>query len=125
MRWTYCALAAVLAGCGTDEDPRLDEPTFEVVTLTVLAPSCGQVQCHSTTTRTEELAFDTLDAARETMIDRMGIADAARMGRGLETSLWSVIIGEDDRMPPDSPLASHDITLVRTWLVAGAPGLAP
>ncbi len=113
-------LAVALAACGTEEDER--PVTLDVVTLTVLAPTCGQVQCHSTTTRTEDLAFDTVDAAREAMIE-LDVDLAVDANRPLENDLWNVIIGEEKRMPPDTPLASKDVELIRTWLVAGAPGV--
>lgn len=114
---TLCtALAiALLAGCGTTPDER--PATLEVVTLEVLAPTCGQVQCHSTTTRTEGYAFDTIDAARESLRD-MGV----RAKRGGE--LYDVLTADgEDRMPPDSPLNDQDIALIMTWIDDGAPGL--
>jgi len=120
-RWTCLAFVAALGGCGTEED---DRPlTLEGVTLTVLSPSCGQPQCHSTATRTEGLAFDTVGDSREALIDlELDLAVAAN--RPLETDLWNVITANGkERMPPDSPLASEDIAYIRRWLVAGAPGL--
>jgi hypothetical protein len=108
--------AILLVGaCGTDPDPR--EPTFDVVAQEVLAPTCGQVQCHSTTTRVEGYAFDTRAAARESLID-MGV----RNGRNNE--LMNVLSSDgDERMPPDSPLNQQDLDLVTKWIDMGAPGL--
>lgn len=101
--------------CGTDPDPR--EPTFDVVAQQVLAPTCGQVQCHSTTTRVEGFAFDTRDAARASLLD-MGV----RNGRNNE--LTDVLFGDgDERMPPDSPLNQQDLDLITAWIDMGAPGL--
>src|SRR5689334_23195565 len=59
------AFSALIA-CGTTDDR---PATVEVVSLEILAPTCGAVQCHSTTTRTEGLAFDTLDEAKASMRD--------------------------------------------------------
>jgi hypothetical protein len=117
----YVALATLVVACGTDDDER--PATLEVVTLTVLAPSCGQVQCHSTTTKTEQLAFDTVDDARASLID-LEVKLSVAVNRPLENDLMNVLLGDGlARMPPDSPLADQDIALIRAWLVAGAPGL--
>lgn len=114
-RCIRAALVALVAGCGTTPDER--PATLEVVTLEVLAPTCGQVQCHSTTTRTEGLAFDTIDAARESLRD-LGVG----AGRGGE--LYEVLTADgEERMPPDSPMNDQDIALIMTWVDAGAPGL--
>lgn len=120
MTWRPLLLAlAALGACGSEPDDR--PVTFEVVTLTVLAPTCGQVQCHSTVTQTEGLAFDTLDAARESL-DDLGVRPG--VGRDLlDSDLWEVMAGDGEPMPPDSPLADADLDLVRRWLVADAPGL--
>ncbi len=106
---------ALLAGCGTTPDER--PATLEVITLEVLAPTCGQVQCHSTTTRTEGFAFDTIDAARESLRE-----PEVRGGRGGE--LYDVLTADgEDRMPPDSPMNDQDIALIMRWIDDGAPGL--
>lgn len=102
------AWLVVVAACGTSPDER--PVTFEVVTLSVLAPTCGQVQCHSTTTRTAGLAFDTLAAARDSM-----------QSRGDRQEILDQI--QDGSMPPDAPLADEDAALIEAWIAAGAPGL--
>ena len=108
-------ILAILAGCGTDPDPR--DPTFEVVAQQILAPTCGQVQCHSTTTRVKGFAFDTPEAARASLLDM-----DARRGRNSE--LYEVLTDDGgDRMPPDSPLNQQDLDLITAWLDMGAPGL--
>jgi hypothetical protein len=101
--------AVLAAACGTDPDNR--PVTFEVVTLEVMQPTCGQVQCHSTTTWTEGLAFDTLDAASVSF---------KSISAG---ELKDVILGQEDRMPPDLPMAEQDQQLLFKWLDAGKPGL--
>ena len=117
LRWSCFAIAAALAACGTEED---DRPlTVEAVTLTVLAPNCGQPQCHSTATRTAGYAFDTVDEAKKSLHDLVYKTDL------LKSTLWFVLLAEngEGRMPPDAPLATDDIAYIRRWLVAGAPGL--
>ena len=107
--------AALLVGCGMSEDPR--PATFEVVTLEILAPSCGQVQCHSTSTKTRDYAFDTLPSARLTL--RQLVGPTAE-----QSELISVMRSNGGRrMPPDYPLPEVDIQLIETWIDAGADGL--
>ena len=105
-------LVCLLVGCGTD-DPR--PPTVEVIATEILAPTCGQVQCHSTTTHTSGLAFDTLAAAKASLRELTGSGK-----RGLTYVLHAT---GGSRMPPDSPLDPADIALIETWLANGAHGL--
>jgi len=107
-----------MTACGTSPDDR--DPTLEVVTFEVLAPHCGQVQCHSTFTRTEGLAFDTLEDAK-TSLKSTKLCVAPNDGCGL----YDVLDGTNDteRMPPDVPLAKEDRALIEAWINAGAPGL--
>ncbi len=107
-RLAILAIATAMAGCGTTSDER--PVTFEVVTLSVLAPTCGQVQCHSTSTHTQGYAFDTLSASRESL-----------RATGDRDEIWKQI--ESGEMPPDAPLADEDKALIKAWLDAGAPGL--
>lgn len=113
-RLLLVTLLAGLAACGTTPDER--PATVEVIALSILAPSCGQVQCHSTTTNLEGLAFDTLAAAKKSLTE-LGVTRA-------NNELIEVLHGEgDERMPPDAPLADEDIALIEAWIAAGAPGL--
>src|SRR5688572_15529629 len=117
-RFVVAALvAAVVAGCGTDPDPR--EPTFEVVVIEVLRPSCGQVQCHSKTTEINGYAFDTLESSRAALM-KLNV----RMNP-LANNLINVLEGQGglEQMPFDSPMAEPDRALIDAWLTAGAPGL--
>jgi hypothetical protein len=108
--FTLLACSALFACGTTDERP----VSVEVVSLEILAPSCGAVQCHSTTTRLEGLAFDTLDEAKASMRE---LEVRARDGG----ELLEVI--EENEMPPDSPMFENDIDLIRAWIDAGAVGL--
>jgi hypothetical protein len=112
---TTLALCCVLAACGTSPDER--PISVEVVALSILAPSCGQVQCHSTTTKTEGYAFDTLEAAKTSLRELVGTSTS-------NSELVEVLHADgEERMPPDSPLADEDIALIEAWIDAGAPGL--
>jgi hypothetical protein len=97
----FCAF---LAACGTtDERPA----TFEVIVYEVMAPTCGAVQCHSTSTRIQGLAFDTLDAARDSLRNTGDIIEVI----------------DEQSMPPDSPMFENDIVLLKKWIADGKPGL--
>lgn len=98
----------LVAACGTEPDSR--PVTFEAVVFEVLAPTCGQVQCHSTSTHTEGYALDTLEAARSSM---SGAGDRRKLLEEME----------DGSMPPDAPLDERDLALFKAWIDAGAPGL--
>jgi len=108
-------LAVATVACGTTQDDR--PATFEYITLEVLAPSCGTVACHSTTTKTEGYAFDTLDAARASL--RRLVAPGQPDG----SLINDVLTSSRKRMPPDAPLADEDIALIQKWITAGAQGL--
>lgn len=102
------AVLPLLAACGTEPDER--PVTFEAVVFEVLAPTCGQVQCHSTSTHLEGYALDTLDAARASMSSSR---DRDKLYREME----------EGAMPPDAPLDERDLALFKAWIDAGAPGL--
>ncbi|MEO8701465.1 MAG: hypothetical protein ABI867_15570 [Kofleriaceae bacterium] len=102
---------ATLAGCGSADDRAA---SVEVISLEILLPSCGAVQCHSTTTRTAGYAFDTLEEAKASLRD-MGVS----AGNGGE--LLEVI--DDKEMPPDSPMFEADVALIEQWIADGAQGL--
>jgi hypothetical protein len=113
----YLAAIALVAACGTTPDER--PLTLEVVTLEVLAPSCGQVQCHSTTTRTEQLAFDTVEASQQSLI-RLDVDNPDFFGG----QLFEVLDGANGVfMPFDAPLADQDYALLAAWITAGTPNL--
>ncbi|MEO8704136.1 MAG: hypothetical protein ABI867_29055 [Kofleriaceae bacterium] len=103
--------AAACVGCGSSDDRT---PSVEVISLEILLPSCGAVQCHSTTTRTAGYAFDTLEEAKISLRD-MGV------GPGNGGELLEVI--DDNEMPPDSPMFEADIALIEQWIADGAQGL--
>jgi hypothetical protein len=106
----------LVAACGTTPDER--PVTIEVVSLSILAPTCGQVQCHSTSTHLQGYAFDTLAEARTSLakIVKPGDPDRSKLVDVLHET-------GDKRMPPDSPLNDEDIALIEAWINAGAPGL--
>ena len=108
-------VAAAVAGCGTTPDSR--PQTFEYITLEVLSPACGLVACHSTSTRVAGYAFDTLAVSREAL--RVLVTP----GHPEQSELYQIISTPREVMPPDAPMATEDIDLIRSWILAGAPGL--
>lgn len=108
MRLLLLSSLVVVAACGTEPDSR--PLTLEVVALEVLAPACGQVQCHSTATHTEGYAFDTIEATRASISSAQ---EVSRLIREID----------DGNMPPDAPMPAEDVALLKAWVAAGAPGL--
>ena len=114
LRRLVCVLALV-AGCGTSPDER--PATLEVIALSILAPTCGQVQCHSSSTKLEGYAFDTLEGARKSLFDLVGPG-------GMRQELMQVLTADGDkRMPADAPMDEKDLALIQAWIDDGAPGL--
>jgi hypothetical protein len=114
-RLAYLFLAVALAACGTSPDSR--PQTFAYITLEVLSPSCALVACHSTSTRVNGYAFDTLAASREAM------QILVTPGQPEQSELYTILLSTRKTMPPDAPMADEDIALIRSWILAGAPGL--
>jgi hypothetical protein len=108
-------LVALLAACGA-EDPRLTNPSIEVISLEILAPACGAPQCHSTSTNQSGYAFDTLAAAKASLRQLVG-------GRGDRDLIGVITATGGKRMPPDAPLDPEDIAVIEAWVNAGAQGL--
>jgi len=120
-----------LAACGTTEDDR--PATLRYVTESILAPSCGEAQCHSTFKQSLGDVFDTVVGARQSLhrnglalySDRTNAADAELIHWVTDdkpfnrTDPQGNIIG---RMPWDAPLPNADIDLMKKWIAAGVPG---
>ena len=104
------ALVAGLAGCvDTDNRPK----TLEYITETILKPSCGTVNCHSSLGYTKDLAFDSVAAARATFNRGNTSADA----------VLTVMRRQFNPMPPNDIIADQDLELIQAWIDAGTPGL--
>lgn len=107
--------------CENDDRPK----TLEYVTATVLRPSCGVAQCHSSYAYAYELRLDTVEHVQEA-VTQYGIV---LEGDAEASQLFNVLIretaedGSFPRMPYDKPLSNPDIALIRDWINAGADGL--
>ena len=105
-------LVTTAAGCGTLPDTR--PATTEVITYEVLAPTCGQVQCHSSSTNLQGYTLDTVAGVKATLPDLL------RTRNNGKTRLVEFIEATGpDRMPPDVPMASEDLALLQKWIDAG------
>jgi len=111
------AVLMALASCGTTDDDR--PQTLENITMTILAPSCGNAQCHSSFRQEAGFAFDTVEAAEESIED----GDLVNPGDADGSLLHNVLVRNVDRMPWDQPLAKPDIGLIRAWIDNGAAGI--
>ncbi|MCX5746645.1 MAG: hypothetical protein NT062_29565 [Proteobacteria bacterium] len=97
----------------TDERPI----TFDVIQLEILAPSCGVVQCHSSTTRFQGYVFDSFDESRRSLRNLIVPDSNGVFG------LVQVMTRSSTRMPIDAPLPHDDLVLIESWLEMDTPGL--
>lgn len=115
-RLAFVAAAALgLLGCDQTDNDR--PATTEYVTAAILQPSCGQNVCHSSFTKEDGWAFDTVDATNAA-IDR-GVLSP---GDPESSLIYQVLIRTEKRMPYESPLPDKDIELIRTWITDLSPG---
>lgn len=121
------ALASAACGTTTDDRPR----TIEYVTEAILAPTCGQAECHSTFRQSRGDVFDTVAAARRSLIVNGLISfdstqyDPANPPGALliqwltQTDPLGLGIG---RMPYDAPMPNEDVNFLELYIKEGAPG---
>jgi hypothetical protein len=123
-------LALAVAACGTTTDDR--PRTIAYVTEAILAPTCGQAQCHSTFRQARGDVFDTVVAARRSLIvnglisfDSAPQYDPANPKNAIliqwltQTDPLGRGIG---RMPYDSPMPNEDVNFLELYIKEGAPG---
>jgi hypothetical protein len=117
--------ALALAACGTEDDQR--PRTVEYITEAVLAPQCGNAQCHSSFRNAKGYAFDTVERSQHSLADLLlgNITLNAKdepQGDAASSFLINVLTRTVDRMPYDQPLPEPDIDLIARWIDFGAPG---
>src|SRR5262245_28586725 len=105
MHRLYLAAALALAACGVAEDtPGNRRPaTLEYVTGAVLAPSCGNAQCHSAFRYEKGYAFDTVENARKSLSPDTN-PGVVVPGMPDDSLLIQVLTRTIKRMPYDQPL---------------------
>lgn len=121
-RAVFAGALLALGACGELEDDR--PPTLEYVTEAILAPNCGNAQCHSSFRRAEDYAFDTVDEARDSINTYVLVVG----GEPDSSLLYQVLVspggdGNVPRMPWDQPMPDRDVELIRRWIERGAQGL--
>jgi hypothetical protein len=126
MKLAVFALVAV-AACGTDERP----PTLGYITETILAPSCGVAECHSSLKRQSDYVFDSVASAQDSIKNGnlIAVCDAPPCEDAPGASYLLTVITDGDsagnRMPIDQPLPNLDAVLIARWITDGAPGYTP
>jgi len=122
-RLAVVAVTFGIAACGVDNDDR--PATLEYITSAILAPNCGNAQCHSSFRREDDYAFDTVEETRLTLATYQGLVIPSEPN---ESVLYQVLVspgGENQalRMPYDQPIANRDVELIYHWIDDGAKGL--
>jgi hypothetical protein len=119
-------LFAVLLGgaCGaTDDRPR----TLEYITQTILAPTCAAAQCHSAFKQEVGDEFDTVEAARLSIVTNGLVDTTAPTDSTIYKSITTGVPSRFDitvmvRMPFDAPMPDADVQLILDWITDGAHG---
>lgn len=109
--------AVATAACNQTDNNR--PATLEYITEAILQPSCSQSVCHSSYTMERGYAFDTVVAARRSIMTH-NLVQPSDSGGSL---LYNVLVRTKKRMPYDAPLLQKDIDLIKQWIDDGAPGL--
>jgi hypothetical protein len=122
-RLAWPALLLALAACGTSDDDRPRDAQY--ITDTILAPTCGGAQCHSTFAQTNDVVLDTYSAMRNTMVnfpllsfsadqyDPADPDDSALITWVTQIDPFGLGIG---RMPYDAPMPNADVDLLKAWI---------
>jgi hypothetical protein len=134
-RFAWPALLLALAACGTTPDDRPRDAQY--ITDTILAPTCGLAECHSTFVQSNNVVLDTYSAMRTTMVDFPLISfssdaydpadpdDSALITWVTQIDPFGLGIG---RMPQDDPMPNADVELLKDWItgpISRVDDLAP
>jgi hypothetical protein len=126
--WYLALLLPAACTMSTDNRPH----TVEYVTEAVLAPSCGEAQCHSTFSGNLHDIFDTVNGTRSSIVRNGLVTLSVDVGDDREDPVAAPLIGWITlptglnpivgRMPWDAPLAKEDVGLLEGWIKDGAKG---
>lgn len=111
--WCVTLAVTAAAACG-GTDPR--PASWGYLHAAIVAPSCATVGCHSDLSMQGELSLEDVELARAALIERRHVVP----GDPLSPLMYQLEGIERRRMPPDAPLPSADVELIRRWIVEGA-----
>jgi hypothetical protein len=124
MHRLICLPAIALSACGVTDYQR--PRTVEYITEAILAPNCGNAQCHSSFRNEYGYAFDTVANVKRSFVSMPnGVSLNAQneaVGDHNSALLYGVLVRTLDRMPYDQPLPDPDIELIAAWIDFGARG---
>ncbi len=120
---------ALLAACGTTTDDR--PRTVGYITEAILAPTCGEAECHSQFSQHRGYEFDTVKSSRRSLVDNgLIVFDSPNYDpANPDNALLIIWITQTDplglgigRMPFDAPMPNADVNLLKEYIREGAPG---
>jgi hypothetical protein len=113
-RASLLACAALTFACGAASDPRPADWSY--IHAAIVAPSCATASCHSAYVAAGTLVFEDAAETRRTWLAKPYVTPGDP-----NSALMDLLEGrERDRMPPDAPLPTADIELIRRWIEEGA-----
>jgi hypothetical protein len=104
------SVASSLAACGVEDDR---PPTTEYIAAAIMAPSCGNAQCHSAFTNADGYTLDSVEAVQAELDD---LTTLRLDGEPRSALVYDVLVRNVDRMPYDRPLADVDKALILEWV---------
>ena len=119
------SVALACAACSSQPDDR--PMTIEYITEAILAPTCGQADCHSTFAANRTDIFDTVEGARRSLVLNGLIQFTSSQYDPANPQFANLIIWvtETDpfglgfgRMPLDEPLPNEDILFLESWIAS-------
>jgi hypothetical protein len=136
----YALIAAIcLVACNEADHPATDRPlTLAYVTETILAPSCGTAECHSTFHAQSGDVYDTVEGAQATLSNpdfglvftcahlmppQSSPCDPMDIDASYLITVISSQTVEGERMPLDQVMSRSDQELLALWIKGGAEGL--
>jgi hypothetical protein len=118
-RAIFVAIAcAATIGCGTMTDDR--PAKWSYISAAITEPTCATVNCHSAVA--QRAGIDLHDRATGfTSLTTHGFATLNDPADPKSAPVLYLMRAQGSiRMPPDVPLPDADITLIQTWIAAGA-----
>ncbi len=132
--WPVWLLAALAAGCATDdgEPATTSQPTLTWLQANVFSKSCAVSGCHGAGSPAAGLKLTDAPASRASLV---GVASQVSDGQGgtylrvaasdpSKSLLYLIVqgkVGSQRQMPPGLALPAEKVEAIRGWIAAGAP----